>query len=154
VTYQAKFEVNGHTVEVDVEARETLLDVLRTRLGLTGTHGGCEHGACGACTVTLDGSLARSCLVLAVQATGHAVTTIEAVAKGDELHPVQAAIGHYHGLQCGFCTPGMVLTAIDLLENDPSPTPEAIHRALAGNLCRCTGYDGLVAAILEVASEP
>jgi len=154
-TYRVKLEVNGQVVEVEVEARETLLDMLRNHLGLTGTHAGCEHGSCGACTVTVDGELARSCLMLAVQAAGHAVGTIEgvgAVGDGDGLHPVQVAIRRHHGVQCGFCTPGMVLTAIDLLEHHPAPTPDVIRDALAGNLCRCTGYDGLVAAIVEAAA--
>jgi aerobic carbon-monoxide dehydrogenase small subunit len=152
-TYRVKLEVNGRVVEVEVEARETLLELVRTQLGLTGTHAGCEHGSCGACTVTIDGELARACLVLAVQVGGHNIGTIEAVGgpEADGLHPVQAAIRRHHGLQCGFCTPGMVLAAIDLLQHDPAPTPEIIRDALAGNLCRCTGYDGLVAAIAELA---
>ncbi len=150
-TYPVKLEVNGRVVEVEVDARETLLDVVRSRLGLTGAHAGCEHGSCGACTMTIDGELARSCLVLAVQAAGHAVGTIEAVSTDEELHPVQAAIRRHHGVQCGFCTPGMVLTAIDLLSHDPAPTADVVRHALAGNLCRCTGYVGLVAAVLEMA---
>jgi aerobic-type carbon monoxide dehydrogenase small subunit (CoxS/CutS family) len=150
-TYRVKLEVNGQVVEVEVAGRQTLLDLLRDQLGLTGTHAGCEHGSCGACTVTLDGELIRACLMLAVQSEGHAVGTIEAVAAGAELHPVQAAFQRHHALQCGFCTPGMVLTAIDVLARHPAPTPEVIRQALAGNLCRCTGYDGLVAAIVEAA---
>ena len=150
-TYVVKLEVNGEVVEVEVEGRDTLLDVIRDRIGLTGTHAGCEHGACGACTVTIDGELTRACLVLAVQVGGRRVTTIEGVAGPDALHPVQDALRRHHGLQCGFCTPGMVLTAIDILEHDPDPTVEGVREALAGNLCRCTGYAGLVEAILEVA---
>ena len=150
-THRVKFEVNGRVAEVAVDARESLLDVLRSHLRLTGTHAGCEHGSCGACTVTIDGELARSCLVLAVQAAGHSIGSIEAVGTDEELHPIQAAIRRHHGVQCGFCTPGMVLTAIDLLNHDPAPTAEVIRHALAGNLCRCTGYDGLVAAVLDLA---
>jgi aerobic carbon-monoxide dehydrogenase small subunit len=147
-------QLNGSAAEVTVEARETLLDVLRDRLGLTGTHAGCEQGACGACTVVLDGDVVRSCLVLAVAAGGQAVTTIEAMGEPDHLHPVQQALSDHHGLQCGYCTPGMVLTAIDLLEHNPSPTEAEVRDALAGNLCRCTGYSGLVAAVLSLGSSP
>jgi carbon-monoxide dehydrogenase small subunit len=145
--------VNDEVVEVTVEARETLLDVIRERLGLTGTHSGCEQGACGACTVLIDGDVARSCLVLGVQAAGHRVTTIEAVGAPDRLHPVQAALSAHHGLQCGFCTPGMVLTAIDLLARVPVPDEATVRTALCGNLCRCTGYHGLVEAIVAVGAD-
>jgi carbon-monoxide dehydrogenase small subunit len=149
--YRVKLEVNGAVVEIEVEARETLLDALRHQLGLTGTHAGCEEGSCGACTVLVDGEVVRACLVLAVQLEGRSVTTIEALAPPDDLHPVQAALRRHHGLQCGFCTPGVVLTAVDLLARNPSPTEPEIREALAGNLCRCTGYAGIVAAVLEVA---
>jgi carbon-monoxide dehydrogenase small subunit len=152
--YRVKLEVNGEVVEVSVEARDTLLDVLREHLGLTGTHAGCEQGSCGACTVLLDGRVVRSCLLLAVQAGGRSVTTIEAVGRPGALHPVQEALRRHHGLQCGFCTPGMVLTAIDLLARVPSPGEDEIREALAGNLCRCTGYAGIVAAIRELSGAP
>ena len=149
--YRVKLEVNGAVVEIEVEARETLLDALRHQLGLTGTHAGCEEGSCGACTVLVDGEVARACLVLAVQVEGRSVTTIEALAQPDDLHPVQEALRRHHGLQCGFCTPGMVLTAVDLLARNPSPTEPEIREGLAGNLCRCTGYAGIVEALLELA---
>jgi carbon-monoxide dehydrogenase small subunit len=144
--------VNGAEVELDVDARETLLDVVRDRLGLTGTHAGCEQGSCGACSVLLDGEVARACLVLGVQAAGHEVTTIEAVGTPDHLHPVQQALRDHHGLQCGFCTPGIVLTAIDLLARVPAPDAAEVRDAVAGNLCRCTGYTGLVAAIVAAGA--
>jgi aerobic-type carbon monoxide dehydrogenase small subunit (CoxS/CutS family) len=143
-----KMQVNGDDVEVAVEPRQTLLDVVRHELGLTGTHAGCEQGACGACTVLIDGALARACLVLAVQLDSHAVTTIESVGTAESLHPVQAALQRHHGLQCGFCTPGVVLTAIDLLARVPHPDETEVREAMAGNLCRCTGYAGLVAAVV------
>jgi carbon-monoxide dehydrogenase small subunit len=151
MTYRVKLEVNGGGVEIEVNGRDTLLDVLRERLGLTGTHAGCEHGACGACTVIIDGALARSCLVLAVQLDGQSVSTIEAIGTPDSLHPVQAAFQRHHGLQCGYCTPGMVLAAIDLLSHNGQPTESEVRRALAGNLCRCTGYAGVVEAVLDAA---
>ncbi len=144
--------VNGEAVDVTIDARESLLDVVRDRLGLTGTHAGCEQGACGACTVLVDGEVARSCLVLGVQAAGHHVTTIESVGTPDRLHPVQTALSAHHGLQCGFCTPGMVLTAIDLLARVPAPDEATVRAAIAGNLCRCTGYQGLVQAIVAMGS--
>ena len=147
-----KLHVNGDAAEVTVEPRETLLDVLRERLGLTGAHAGCEHGACGACTVLLDGEPARSCLVFAVQCEDHAITTIEAVGRPDALDPMMQAFRTHHALQCGFCTPAMVLGAIALLETTPRPTEREVREALSGNLCRCTGYAGIVAAVLDVAS--
>jgi carbon-monoxide dehydrogenase small subunit len=150
--YVVKLEVNGEVVEVSVEARETLLDVLREQLGLTGAHAGCEHGSCGACTVLVDGQVVRACLLLAVQLGGRSVTTIEAVGRPEALHPVQEALRRHHGLQCGFCTPGIVLTAIDLLERVRAPSDQEIREALAGNLCRCTGYAGIVAAIAEASA--
>jgi aerobic carbon-monoxide dehydrogenase small subunit len=153
MSYRIKLEVNGEVVEIDVEGRDTLLDVLRDRLDLTGTHAGCEQGACGACTVLLGGAAVRACLVLAVQLNGASVTTIEAVGTPDALHPVQAALQRHHGLQCGFCTPGIVLAAIDLLARNPHPTETEVRQALAGNLCRCTGYAGVVSAVLEAARE-
>jgi carbon-monoxide dehydrogenase small subunit len=139
--------VNGVARPLDIEPRELLADVLRSRLGLTGTHLACEQGACGACTVLVDGAPVLSCLMLAVQANGREVRTIEGVASVDGLDPVQQAFAEHHGLQCGFCTPGMVLAAVSLLEAHPSPTRAEIDDALSGNLCRCTGYTGIVAAI-------
>jgi len=153
VKHTVKLQVNGDAAEVTVEPRETLLDVLRERLGLTGAHAGCEHGACGACTVLLDGEPARSCLVFAVQCEDHAITTIEAVGRPDALDPMMQAFRTHHALQCGFCTPAMVLSAIALLETTPRPTERDVRDALSGNLCRCTGYAGIVAAVLDVASQ-
>jgi carbon-monoxide dehydrogenase small subunit len=139
--------VNGVLHEHTVDVRTSLADFLRDTLDLTGTHLGCEHGSCGACTVLLDGEAVRSCLLLAVQAVGRDVTTVEALAEGDRLHPVQQAFWDHHGVQCGFCTPGMLLTAKAFLEENPCPSDDEIREALAGNLCRCTGYHFIVAAI-------
>ncbi|TAM92563.1 MAG: (2Fe-2S)-binding protein [Jatrophihabitans sp.] len=147
-------EVNGRGVEVDVEDRTSLADCLRDRLGLTGVHLGCEHGVCGACTVLLDGSSVRSCLLFAVQAAGHRVTTVEGLADGagqGGLHPVQTAFMACHGLQCGFCTPGLVLTTCELLAEDPAPTAEEVRARLSGNLCRCTGYVKIFEAVDRAA---
>lgn len=146
-----KMSVNDDAAEVEVEPRETLLDVLREELGLTGAHAGCEQGACGACTVLLDGELVRSCLIFAVQCEDRGVTTIEHFGNPAALHPMMEAFRRHHGLQCGFCTPAMVLTAIVLLEECADPTEAQVRTALAGNLCRCTGYAGIVAAVLDVA---
>jgi aerobic carbon-monoxide dehydrogenase small subunit len=152
VTVELALEVNLQVHHVEVEARETLLDVLRERLGLTGAHAGCEHGVCGACTVLLDGQSVRSCLMFAVQARGRAVTTIEGLSgEGGALHPVQEAFRRHHGLQCGYCTPGMVLAALELLEHNPAPDAHEIEEALAGNICRCTGYAGILDAIAAAA---
>jgi carbon-monoxide dehydrogenase small subunit len=145
--------VNGATVQMEVEARLTLLDFIRDELRLTGTHAGCEQGACGACTVLVDGEVVRSCLALAASVSGSQVTTIEAVGGPDRLHPVQEALWQHHGLQCGFCTPGVVLAAIDLLGRVAAPTEGQVREALSGNLCRCTGYAGMVAAIVEVGHQ-
>lgn len=146
------FEVNGRRRTAIVEPRHTLGDVLREQLGLTGTHLGCEHGVCGACTVLLEGAPVRSCLVFAIQLDGASITTIEGLADADgTLHPVQEAFAACHGLQCGFCTPGFVLTAVHLLQHDPSPDRPTIRQELSGNLCRCTGYVGIVDAV-ELAS--
>ena len=139
--------VNGTTHEAEVEPRELLVYFLRDRLGLTGTNVGCDTSSCGACTVLLDGESIKSCTVLAVQADGAGVTTIEGLAGNGALHPVQQAFHEHHALQCGYCTPGMVLTAIKLLEANPEPTDEEIRRELEGNLCRCTGYENIVAAV-------
>jgi carbon-monoxide dehydrogenase small subunit len=145
--------VNGETVQMEIDARLTLLDLVRDELGLTGTHAGCEQGACGSCTVLVDGEVIRSCLALAASLSGSQVTTIEAVGTPDCLHPVQEALWQHHGLQCGFCTPGVVLAAIDLLDRVAAPTEGQVREALSGNLCRCTGYAGMVAAIVEVGHQ-
>jgi carbon-monoxide dehydrogenase small subunit len=142
-------KVNGKTHEVDVEPRLTLVDCLRHTLGLTGTHVGCEHGVCGACTVIVDGKPARSCLMLAVQADGAQIETVESLADGDTLAPLQASFRRHHALQCGFCTPGMLMTAHALLLAEPDCDEQRIRTALSGNLCRCTGYMGIVEAVLE-----
>lgn len=143
--------VDGTVHEIDIEPRTTLLDALREQCGATSVHAGCEQGACGACTVLVDGAAVRSCLQLAVQADGVAVTTVAALGGPDDLHPVQEAFRTHHGLQCGFCTPAMVLAAVDLLSTNPAPSEREVREALSGNLCRCTGYAGIVAAVLEVA---
>jgi carbon-monoxide dehydrogenase small subunit len=144
--------VNGVERPGPAQARRLLSDYLRHDLGLTGTHVGCEHGVCGCCTVLLDGRPVRSCLMLAVQADGHEVTTIEGLAPpGTPLHPVQRAFKECHGLQCGFCTPGFVMAVTGLLAENPSPTPEEIEEGIAGNLCRCTGYAGIRRAVSRAA---
>jgi len=145
---QIEITVNGERRHGNVEDRKLLLDFLRDDLQLTGTHAGCEHGACGACTVLLDGRAVRSCLVFSAQAEGHEVTTIEGVGSyPDDLHPVQQGFWEKHGLQCGFCTPGMIMASIELLNENPDPTDEEIRERLAGNICRCTGYVNIVAAV-------
>ncbi|HEY7050857.1 MAG TPA: (2Fe-2S)-binding protein [Mycobacterium sp.] len=147
-----KISVNGRLTGASVEPRLTLADYLRERCGLTGTHLGCEHGACGACTVLLDGQAIRSCLMFAVQADGQEVTTVEGIASADgELSPVQAAMRECHGLQCGFCTPGFVVSITALLNDNPHPTEEEIREGLSGNFCRCTGYQGIVNAVHRAA---
>ncbi len=143
--------VNGRSETHLAEARMLLSDFLRHQLGLTGTHVGCEQGVCGACTILLNNVPVRSCLMFAVQAGDSEITTIEGLAEGEALHPVQDAFKRNHGLQCGFCTPGMVLTAVDFLRRNPNPDDEAVRAALSGNLCRCTGYEGIVAAVLDAA---
>jgi aerobic-type carbon monoxide dehydrogenase small subunit (CoxS/CutS family) len=143
--------LNGTRVEAEVEPRALLSDVLREVFGLTGVHVGCEHGVCGACTVLLDGEPVRSCLLLAAQAEGHAITTVEGLGSPDELDPLQEALWREHGLQCGYCTPGVVLTAKALLARDPRPSADAVRDALSGNLCRCTGYQFIVDAVLKAA---
>ena len=148
-----RLTVNGAAFEREVEPRRLLADFLREDLGLTGTHVGCEHGVCGACTVILDGASARSCLTLAVQADGAAVTTVEGLGSVESLHPLQRAFREHHALQCGFCTPGMLMTALDLLRNHPSPTEREIRDGLSGNLCRCTGYEHIVRAVRAAAAE-
>ena len=144
--------VNGRRHEAEVETRYTLADFLRQQLGLTGTHLGCEHGVCGACTVLLDGHSVRACLMLAVQANGHEITTVEGIAPGrTELHPLQESFRDNYGLQCGFCTPGILTTLVEFLREHPDPTEDEVRIAISGNLCRCTGYQGIVAAALDAA---
>ena len=144
--------VNGKTYERRVEPRLLLSDFIRQDLGLYGTHVGCEHGVCGACTVLLDGRPARSCLTLAVQAEGASIETVESLANGANLHPLQQAFHEHFGLQCGFCTPGILMTAKFLLEQNPDPTEEQVRSELAANLCRCTGYAPIVDSILAAAA--
>ena len=147
---QVSFTVNGRQERIDVEPRRTLADALRDDLGLTGTHLGCEQGVCGACTVLLDGEPIRSCLMLAVQADGSSLTTVEGLA-GDGLHPLQQSFADCHGLQCGFCTPGFLISALHLLTENPDPSREEIRAGLSGNICRCTGYAGIVDAVRQAA---
>ena len=144
-------EVNGVRREVDVEPRRLLVQVLREDLGLTGTHVGCDTSQCGACTVHLDGRAVKSCSMLAAQADGRGVTTIEGLGDADHLHPLQSAFWEKHGLQCGFCTPGMIMAAADLLGRSDDPSDEEIRHAIEGNFCRCTGYHNIVLAIREAA---
>jgi aerobic carbon-monoxide dehydrogenase small subunit len=152
--HELTLRVNGADVTVRVDARRTLADFLRDDLGLTGTHLGCEHGVCGACTVLLDGRTVRSCLLLAVQASGGELLTVEGLAAPDgPLHPIQQAFADEHGLQCGFCTPGFLLTAYELLAENPNPTDAEVSRRLSGNLCRCTGYRNILGAVRRAAGE-
>jgi carbon-monoxide dehydrogenase small subunit len=144
--------VNGRAYEKEVEPRLLLSDFLRHELGLTGTHVGCEHGVCGACTILFDGEPVRSCIMLAVQADGHALTTVEGLTPAGGLHPLQEAFWECHGLQCGFCTPGFLMTLVPFLEENPDPSEEEIRQALSGNLCRCTGYQHIVDAV-KLAAE-
>lgn len=146
------FTLNGEQRESSADPRTHLADFLRHGLGLTGTHVGCEHGVCGACTVIVDGVPVRSCLMLAVQVDGCAVETVEGLAKGGELSPLQQAFSTHHGLQCGFCTPGMLMTLEAFLRASPSPTEQDIRIAISGNICRCTGYQGIVEAALDVVA--
>jgi carbon-monoxide dehydrogenase small subunit len=151
--HKISMTVNGRTFEREVEPRLLLSDFLRHDLGLTGTHVGCEHGVCGACTVLFDGEPVRSCILFAVQADGHALTTVEGLASGpDRLHPLQEAFRDAHGLQCGFCTPGFLMTLVPFLEENSDPTEAEIRQALSGNLCRCTGYQHIVDAV-KLAAE-
>ena len=171
-TYSVALTVNGTPYERSVETRMLLSDFLRHELGLTGTHVGCEHGVCGACTVLLDGESVRSCLMFAVQANGHSLTTVEGLAaptptpsplrpsptgrgdggEGEGLHPLQQAFWEAHGLQCGYCTPGILMTLVPFLKQNPNPTEDEIRHALSGNLCRCTGYQHIVDAV-KLAAE-
>ena len=147
------FTVNGKAVQISVEPRQLLVDALRDDLGLTGTHVGCDTSQCGACVVHLNGRSVKSCTMLAVQAANQDVRTIEGVAHADGLHPVQQAFHEEHGLQCGFCTPGMVMSVLDLLETNPNPDEHEIREWLEGNLCRCTGYHNIVNAVLSAAKK-
>jgi carbon-monoxide dehydrogenase small subunit len=152
-TREIALSVNGHAVRETVPVRMLLSDFLRSSLGLTGTHVGCEHGVCGCCTVLLDGEPVRSCLLFAVQTDGHAVTTVEGLAaENGRLHPLQEAFKEEHALQCGFCTPGFLITLVPFLERNPNPSESEIREAISGNLCRCTGYQNIVKAVKRVAS--
>ena len=145
--------VNGQAVTREVEPRTLLVEFLRQHLGLTGTHVGCDTSQCGACVVHIDGQSVKSCTVLALQAEGRQITTIEGLAKNGELHPMQAAFREHHGLQCGFCTPGMIMSAIDLVQRNPTASEQEIRGWLEGNLCRCTGYHNIVKAIQAAAQQ-
>ncbi len=151
-TERVSFTVNGVPRELDVEPRRLLVQAIRDDLGLTGTHVGCDTSQCGACTVLIDGSAVKSCTMLAVQADGASVTTVEGLAPAGGLHPIQSAFWEQHGLQCGFCTPGMIMSAADLLAGNQSPSDGEIRHAIEGNYCRCTGYQNIVAAIREAAA--
>jgi carbon-monoxide dehydrogenase small subunit len=151
MTRTVRLHVNGKRHEVTVEVRKTLADTLREECRLTGTHVGCEHGVCGACTVLADGAPVRSCLLLAVQMEGVELTTVEGLADGERLHPLQEAFAQHHGLQCGFCTPGILMSMKAFLEEHPHPGDEEIREALSGNLCRCTGYHFIVEAVRAAA---
>ena len=159
-TEQVTITINGSRRALDVEARRTLADVLREEVGLTGTHLGCEHGVCGACTILLDGQPARACLMLAVQADGAEIITIEGLADGDEMHPVQRAMKEAMAFQCAFCAPGFLMSTVALLEENPRPSAEEIRKELSGNLCRCTGYQSIIAGVetavglLSTTAEP
>lgn len=144
-------QVNGAEHQILVEPRKTLADAIREDCGLTGTHLGCEHGVCGACTVLLDGEPVRSCLMFAIQCESMKIRTVEGLAEGDELHPMQQAFWENHGLQCGFCTPGFLMLAVGYLEQNPDPSDEELRDVLASNLCRCTGYQNIVKAVKEAA---
>jgi carbon-monoxide dehydrogenase small subunit len=151
--HEVTLTVNGKTYTAEVESRWSLADFLRHKLGLTGTHIGCEHGVCGACTVLLDGQAVRGCLTLAVQAQGKSVETIEGLAdENDDLNPLQQAFWEHHGLQCGFCTPGILMTLTEFLRDTPDPSEAEVRVALSGNLCRCTGYQSIVDATLAAAA--
>lgn len=150
---QISMTINGKEYSHDIEPRISLSQYLRETLNLTGTHIGCDTSGCGACTVTVDGCAVKSCTLLAVQVNGCEVTTIEGMANGNEMHPIQVAFKENHGLQCGFCTPGMVMTAVDILKNNPNPSEEEIRHGLEGNFCRCTGYHNIVKSIQQAAEK-
>jgi carbon-monoxide dehydrogenase small subunit len=145
--------VNGETRKIRVEPRVTLADALRDHCGLTGTHLGCEHGVCGACTVLVDGAPVRSCLMFAVQCESVTIMTVEGLSDGDSLHPMQQAFWDHHGLQCGFCTPGFLMLAIGALADNPDPTDEELRQMLSSNLCRCTGYQNIITAVKAAAAQ-
>ena len=145
--------INGESYTLRLEPRRTLLDAIRDECGLTGTHMGCEHGVCGACTVLLDGEPVRACLIFAIQAQGSAIRTVEGLARGETLHPLQRAFMTHHGVQCGYCTPGFLMLATGILEREPTINDEALVEALSSNLCRCTGYQGIVAAVRAAFAE-
>ena len=149
-----KLTVNGVAYEGYAEPRKLLVDFLRDDLELMGTHVGCEHGVCGACTILFNGKAARSCLMFAIQAEGAEIMTIEGLARGNELHPLQKAFRENHGLQCGFCTPGMLMTSYELLQENPQPTAMEVRKSISGVLCRCTGYKQVVDSVLAAASDP
>ena len=150
-TVETSFVLNGRVARLPVDPRMSLADAIRDEFGMTGTHLGCEHGVCGACTVFLDGHSARSCLVLAAQADGHEVVTVEGLDDDPDARRLASAMTRRHGLQCGFCTPGMLVSALELLHGDERPTEASVREALSGNVCRCTGYQGIVAAVLDAA---
>ena len=150
---QISVKINGRDYQAEVEPRTTLVDLIRGQARLTGTHVGCEHGVCGACTVLVNGRAIRSCIMLAVQADGSEITTVEDLAEGSKLHPIQQAFMEEHGLQCGFCTPGFLISVSELLARSPDPSEEEIRDTLGGNICRCTGYQGIVAAVKDAASK-
>jgi carbon-monoxide dehydrogenase small subunit len=151
--YPVKLKVNGKEYERMVEPRLLLVDFLRHDLGLTGTHVGCEHGLCGACTILMDGEPVRSCLMFAVQANGHEFQTVEALGTPEHMHPLQEAFSEKHALQCGFCTPGVLMTLVPFLEQNPNPTDEEIRDAIDGNHCRCTGYQNMIEAVRMFAEK-
>ena len=148
-----RLNVNGNDYELDVEARSMLADVIREGCGLTGTHVGCQHGVCGACTVLLDGQAVRSCLIFAVQARGRSIETVEGLARGDKLHPLQEQFWRHHGLQCGYCTPGFLMLALGALRERPRMTDDELREILSSNLCRCTGYKNIFEAVRAAALE-
>lgn len=152
--YDIAVTVNGSQYERAVEPRLLLSDFLRHDLGLTGTHVGCEHGVCGACTILFDGQPVRSCLMFAVQANGHEILTVEALGTPDDLHPIQEAFQEAHGVQCGFCTPGLLMTLVPFLAENPDPSEQQIREAISGNLCRCTGYQHIVDAVRLAVDKP
>jgi carbon-monoxide dehydrogenase small subunit len=153
MTHAITLDLNGETHRLQVEARRTLVDVIREECGATGTHTGCEHGVCGACTVLLNGTPVRSCLIFAVQANGHAIRTVEGLAPHGTLHRLQQAFIDHHALQCGYCTPGFLMLAVGMLEANPDIDDAALIEGLSSNLCRCTGYANILAAVREVAAE-
>jgi aerobic carbon-monoxide dehydrogenase small subunit len=151
VKRKVSITVNGHEYRREIEPRLTLVDFLRDELDLTGTHIGCEHGVCGACTVLVNGRSARSCLLFAIQVEGSEIATVEGLSASGDLNPLQSAFRDNHGLQCGFCTPGILMTLTELLRDNPDPSEEQVREVLTGNLCRCTGYSGIVASALDAA---